>query len=98
MPQPSAGADGREASQSRAVERRATVRYPSSLLSSLHAVAVKKEDVGQINGRLARQLKKSEVDFDAQNGARLLGEPGGQAAGPSAHFDDNIVFAKLGGF
>jgi hypothetical protein len=44
MPQPTARADGREASQSRAVDRRATVRYPSSLLSSLHAVATRKED------------------------------------------------------
>jgi hypothetical protein len=44
MPQPAARADRRKAPQSRAVERRATVRYPSSLLSSLHTVGVKKED------------------------------------------------------
>ena len=44
MPQPTARAEGREASPSRSVDRRATVRYPSSLLSSLHTVARKTED------------------------------------------------------
>jgi hypothetical protein len=43
MSESTARAEGRESSPSHTFERRATVRYPSSLLSSLHTVAPNKE-------------------------------------------------------
>jgi hypothetical protein len=44
MSQPTPRAEGQQPSPARAADRRATVRFPSSLLSSLHAVGAKRND------------------------------------------------------